>query len=541
MITKLVKSIKIIVMFSVILFGIIACEKDFENIGVGLVDNDLFKTSSIDFEVVANTKNVEASRVDRLPVRNLGILKDDATNNFGTLKASLITQLGVPTTYTDFAKNAVIDTVILDIPYYATKINNSNKKNEYRLDSVFGNQDIKYKLKVSRLQTYLNTLDPNDPTKSKKYYSDEVLDVTNDVFFYDNFKPNKNDTVLFVKRHFFREAKKKESDPFVVDIDTLATEKKNPSLKLPLNENLVKEIFLNADASNYSSSSRFTNYFRGIYINVEEIGTNGGSMMTLDTKKASIKIYYTYENGETKNEVKDDKDYNFDGDKLDETVPVKVKATASLSFSGLSTSVYNRNYLGSSVLNSVNSNTTYGQSEVFIQGSAGSNVEIDLFKGFTKDSFGKYREKNWLINGAVLDLYIKDSTNAGVPSKLYLFKADNTIIKDVFSEAGTTGISGGLRRDKNGKPEKYTFYLTDYISDILKRESSIEPPNLILKTYHPSDFVDPRNVIDTIVKDFSWDVKGVVLKGNKLPKTTDNKLDPERIKLKIYYTENSKK
>lgn len=522
--TKLLKSIKAITLFSFALFSIIACEKDFENVGVGLVDNDRFKTSSIDFNVIANTKNVEFSRVDGLPIRNLGILKYGTTNNFGVLKASLISQLGLPTTFTNFPKNAVIDTVILDIPYIATKVANTDNKNEYRLDSVFGDQSIKYKLKVSRLQTYLNTLDPLDPTKSKKYYSNEDISVTNDVFFYGDFNPNKNDTVLFVKRPFF-DGKK--------SIDTIFKKNKEPSIKLPLNESLVKQLFIDADASNYTSIENFVNYFRGIRIDAEEIGNNGGSMMTLATSGAAINIYYTYEVLTDES----DTDLNGDGDTDDKQVPVKTKETATLSFSGITSNIYDRDYSGSAVFNSFNSNSINGQSELFIQGSAGSNAEIDLFAGVDSDSLNKIRNKNWLINGAVLDLYIKDSTNIGVPSRLYLYKENGVIIKDVVSESGTLGIGGFLSKDANNKPEKYTFYITDYISDILAKESTTEPSKLILKTYHSTDAVNitsSRIVTDTIVDNFSWNVKGVVLKGNNL-----NSSDTQRLVLKIYYTENS--
>jgi hypothetical protein len=53
---------------------------------------------------------------------------------------------------------------------------------------------------------------------------------------------------------------------------------------------------------------------------------------------------------------------------------------------------------------------------------------------------------------------------------------------------------------------------------------------LALKTFHSTDAVNAFN--DTIVKDFSWRSKGVVLKGNKQL----NMDDETRLKLKIYYT-----
>jgi len=50
-----------------------------------------------------------------------------------------------------------------------------------------------------------------------------------------------------------------------------------------------------------------------------------------------------------------------------------------------------------------------------------------------------------------------------------------------------------------------------------------------IKVYHTTDL--PITLNDTIVKDFSWKAKGVVLKGNNRDLT-----DTEKLKLEIFYT-----
>lgn len=514
MTTKFVNSIKAVVVFSFVLFSIIACEKDFENIGVNIVDNNLFNTAYEDVNIIANTVNVEASRVNNLPVRNLGIFQD---NEFGKLNAAIISQLRNATAI-DFGLNPVIDTVILDIPYFSRSNDaNANGTPDFTLDSIFGNQNTEYKLKVSRLSTFLNTLDPSDPTKAKEYYSNESY-TTSDVLYYENFKPNKNDTVLYVKRHLIELNNEGE-----IDIDTIKKENSTPSIKLPLNKDIIKTIFIDdASTSDLSSFENFSNYFRGIEIKPEEIGDNGGSLMVLSTTNATVNIYYT-------NEVLTDEtstDLNGDGDTDDTQVPVKTKQTLSLSLSGVTTSTYDRDYTGSSVLSSADQNFIDGSDAIYVQGSAGSNgklkIAIDL---------QEYREKNWLVNGAVLDLYIVDSTSIGVPDRLYLYKEDNTVITDVITEAGSVGIAGGLVNDDNGRPNYYRFLITDYISELLAADSDEENLSLILKNYHSFDAV--QSATDTIIRNFSWDVKGVVLKGNTFP-AEDNK----RVKLRVYYTKN---
>ena len=122
MTTKIVNSIKYIAIFSIVLMSIIACEKDFQNVGVGLVDNDLFTTKKETFEVISYNHDVSASRISSNNPHLLGVTKDET---FGLLKASIIGQLSLGTI--NFTDNMSIDAVILDIPYYATKLDdNSN-------------------------------------------------------------------------------------------------------------------------------------------------------------------------------------------------------------------------------------------------------------------------------------------------------------------------------------------------------------------------------------------------------------------------------
>ena len=82
MTTKIVNSIKYIAIFSIVLMSVIACEKDFQNVGVGLVNNNLFTPKEATFEVVSYNQNVSSSRVSSSNPHVLGVIKDD---NFGLL------------------------------------------------------------------------------------------------------------------------------------------------------------------------------------------------------------------------------------------------------------------------------------------------------------------------------------------------------------------------------------------------------------------------------------------------------------------------
>ena len=70
------------------------------------------------------------------------------------------------------------------------------------------------------------------------------------------------------------------------------------------------------------------------------------------------------------------------------------------------------------------------------------------------------------------------------------------------------------------------------MSELLKHDGISNVDTLGVKVYHSTDL--PISFSDTIVKDLSWIAKGVVLKGNNLPLT-----DNDRLKLEIFYTINN--
>ncbi len=509
-------SVRFVLLFAVVLFAVIACEKDFEDIGVNLVDNNLFNTKDTTFEIVANTRNVDSSRVDLLPRYTLGVYRD---NEFGLLESSIVTQVGLPASLStlDFGLNPVLDTVIFEIPYFA--VNDEpfdDGKPNFILDSVYGDINTKYELRVSELQTFLNTLDPEDPTKLKSYYSDEEYLAKTTFFAIDTFTPNPLDTVLYVTRELLD------------DIDTLKREPLLPTLKVPFKRDLIKTIFIdNPSGTEFESEENFVNYFRGLLIEAKEV-SGGGSMMTLDLNQAGFTIYYT-------NEIltdEEDVDLNNDGDTDDLQVPVKTRQTAFFPLAALRAANYSRDYTGSVVETEINSpDLVLGKEKLYVQANGGSEIELDLFSSLSDEQLEELRSQNWLINAAFIDFYVdSDFSDGEIPNRLYMYNADNnSILLDVVSEARTFGIDGNVDRDDDGNAIKYQFLITDYISEILKAENPRELSKLAVKTYHSTDNI--ISALDTIVKDFSWNPRGIVLKGNNLP------LDPERLRLRIYYTE----
>jgi len=520
---KIVNSVKYVGLFSLVLLSVIACERDFENIGVGLVDNNLFTTKVDTFEVIAYNKNDTLSRVDGIPEYLLGILNDA---NFGYIKTSFVSQLGLPTS-TDFGDSVSIDAVILDIPYYATiEENNSDGTPSFKLDSILGNQETEYNLSVYETGTFLNTLEPLDPTKNKKYYSNETYNKKT-LLYSQLFNPDRNDTVLYVKRRFL------DNDPNTVDdTDTIKAENSIPSIKMSLDTVFFRNNFVNQQNSGaFDSRDNFIDFFRGIIIEAEENPNKDGSLMALQMSNASVSIYYT--NTVLTDET--DTDLNGDLDTDDDDVPVRTKQTMIFPISGLRANQYNRDYSQASVNDRfVSPDLINGEDKLYIQGAAGSMGIVDLL--ISEDDLNKMRDENWLINEANITMYLDDSFDQEkVPDQLLLYNYDyNSQVLDAITESQIAGIGGFLERDEDNKPIKYKFRITDYISEFLKSDD-LKPVRFGLKVFHLTDI--PLTTTDTIVDDFSWIAKRVVLKGNDL---LDTDIDyDERLKLEIFYTINN--
>ena len=522
----------------IFLLGIISCEKDLEDIGVDLTGQRPFNIGDTILEVVAYHQNIDSSRVDNndplySPLYLLGV---NSNSTFGTLKSDQISQVYLPAFGADFGDNAIIDRVVLDIPYFSTRDGDQDAVDpisgapildsdgdtiqvpNFSLDSIYGNQDLEFSISVFELGTFLNSLDPDDPTQSNKYYSDKEY-VKNDKIHEGLFKPNRNDTVLYVERRYL------DDDPSTVDdIDTIQSPNSSPSMKFDLDEQFFTERFINHnDPSDFESNDNFVRYFRGLYIDAEGFD---GSLINIPAFNGSMSIYYTNEVLTTEGE---DEDLNNNGVTGESDVLVKTKQRQIYSFGGVSTGYYERSYVGSKAEEALfNPDTENGESSLYVQGAAGSEVIIDMFDDETLDFL---RQQSLLINEANLVFYV-DGDQSVVPDKLYLYKYDfDSMINDFYNfRFGPEVFGGKLVYDDEGNPDYYKFRITDYLTKMIKGDEPVALSKLALKNSVGTDELNTQN-IDTTIQKWNYIPKGVILHGN-LPAD-----DAKRIKLEIFYSE----
>ncbi|PIR14659.1 MAG: hypothetical protein COV50_01385, partial [Flavobacteriales bacterium CG11_big_fil_rev_8_21_14_0_20_35_7] len=73
MITKKINATIYSALVTLFLIGFTACERDFKDIGIALVDNNKFDTNKLVSNIIAYNKAIDSVRVDSLPQYVLGV------------------------------------------------------------------------------------------------------------------------------------------------------------------------------------------------------------------------------------------------------------------------------------------------------------------------------------------------------------------------------------------------------------------------------------------------------------------------------------
>ncbi|MBE0423156.1 MAG: DUF4270 domain-containing protein [Lutibacter sp.] len=501
---KVVNALKYLGLFSTVFFTLISCEKEIESIGVNLVNNNNFTTDKNITEVITANKNIDNVPASGIAQYLLGVYSD---NEFGTLSASIVSQLNLPAigeAY-NYGTNYGIDSVLMIIPYQSTKSAEKyiDGKPKFSIDSVFGNPEVEFKLGIYELKTFLNTLDPNDPSKPAIYNSDKEFQKGNEAFYSGNFKINPDDTVAYIKRYM-------PDGVTSYTKDTIKQTDKSPTIKIPLNENLIKQIFVdNAAGADFESLDAFQRYFRGFFIEATALSSNKSHLVSLAMANAKMVIYYSKDEDEGAT-------VDLNGNNINGEQGVRTKHNFEFAFGTIKSNVLKRDLAPHQS----------GEDRLYVQGAAGSMATIDLFKN---ENIIELQQNKWLINDASLIFYVDQNAASDIaPEQLYIFNYDDKRqLTDIMTE-GLAAVGGLLEKDENGKPFRYVFKMTDYISKLLTLDEPLELVKIGLKVFNPSDI--PTAFDDVKIKDFSWTPKGVVLFGD------DPSFGDKRVKLEISYT-----
>ncbi len=495
----------------------ISCDKDFNTIGEGLV-NEIHFDQNIDTETVISTEQLffgSANLINTpvqtnvLPYNKLGFYNHPV---YGETTANVVTEVSLDDYDKNFGSNPVISRVVLSVPYFSSVVSSDSEtgSNVYKLDSVYGNNAIN--LKMFRSSYFLNDFDSEG--NQKDYFSNDDLVSL----------PGLNNQLLYSNENF-----KPSNSEVLGEIVDGEIEKLSPRLKVNLNKEDFNWLVDPLNQLNISSDSNFKNFYRGLYFEAESLGSNG-VLLGLDLSEANIEIFY-------------------ESTTVTDGVSSVQEDSVKILFSGKKVNLFTPSNFTAPTVNN---------SSIYLNGGQGAMAIVNIFNDDDNDGNGvsdqldDLRANNVLINGADLEFYVDQSTPMGGESeseRIFLFDIENNrVLLDyqidnangsTDSEFAVRNHLGSLQRDANGYGVKYKIDLTEHITNLVRNDSTnvslgLAVTNDVLSLGY-SDLKNSISVDGDIVESiFSASVlthKGTVLYNEAA--VNENK----QLKLKIYYTE----
>ena len=409
----------------------------------------------------------------------------------------------------------------------------------YEIDSVFGNRNAEFDLKVYELTYYLSSLDPANNFESlKEYFSDD-----------DFYKKGYYGKTLHDDRVSldFNEVPVlyNEDDP-TTDPDELTQVNyfETPRIRIPLDTEFFQRSVMNLEGSEkIVNQANFNNFFKGIIVRAENFSDD--LYMMLDIFNARIVLEYNYNS------------YNTNGtdDVSDDSIDRK-KTSSIIPLGGVTINLYDQVNFDQKILTEVNSSAENIPSEkIYLNGSKFiSKLKLFSDDNSISDELSSFMSKNVLINEANIVLHLDDNINNSshkfLPERLYIYSYDNgdpieDYNKDFSIDFSPTAINsnkfrfgGMLQYDSNNKPTSYKFNITNHVSNIVRYDSL----NIDLGLSTMSNIDD----VFTLKNGYLPNMKKVSLPSSSLSlpfpvalfgSSPDQANLSKRIKLEVLYTE----
>ena len=428
------------------------------------------------------------------------------------------------------------DGILDDVDQDNKTYDNQNKT--YDIDSIYGNRNTRFNLKVFELKYFLSKYDPAvEFQKESKFYSNTDYfekgfygEILHDDFYQLNF-----DELRF---------NYEEDDPNTEDIDERETveTRLTPRIRVPLNKAFFQEKILDQEGGSvFLNDDNFSKHLRGMIIKTENFDDD--LYMLLDIRNARITLEYEYDELDTNGTA---------NDTSDDTIEKKSK-TFLLNF-GMNFNTIRYNNVNVTIDQEIHGGQNQKPSkQIFLSGN-GLFSTLKLFEG--PDNQGKQiledlKGNNWVINEANLTLYIDQDTYSSInisqfPDRLYLYKYDNGDPLSDFSIDNSVNdytrnrnkfIYGGiLELDDANRPYRYKFKITDHISSLITKDSA--NVRLGLVPLNGLNFVNTRRAQAANQKMINYPItavlnpRGVILHGSESQNHPNGGL-----KLEIFYTE----
>ena len=342
----------------------------------------------------------------------------------------------------------------------------------YEIDSVFGNRNASFDLKVYQLTYFLSTLDPNNNFESTKEY------FSNDNFYEKGFYGEvlHDDTITLnfdeIPVLFLEDDTTTEPDEL-----TQVSYFETPRIRVPLDILFFQRYIINQEGSDkLKNQANFNNYFNGIIVKADNFSDN--LFMSLDISNARIVLEYNYNF------------YNTNGsDDISDDIIERKKKVNNIPLGGVTYNLFEYAGFNKSINDEVKAaNENIPSEKIYLNGTK----FVSKLKLFSDDNsisteLREFKRKDVLINEANIVLHLDDKIHKSnyefIPKRLYIYSYKNGFpIEDYnkdfsvsFSPSAVNAnkfVYGGiLQYDSNNSPTSYKFNVTNHISNIVRYDS----------------------------------------------------------------------
>lgn len=350
------------------------------------------------------------------------------------------------------------------------------------IDSIYGNRETPFKLKVQRSTFFLRDLDPNSNfQESQEYYSNQRFspDFVSNSLLADGAES----TEVIIDD--FEIVLPGQDDPETTDVDESELfNKVNPGIRVELDSAFFENNLIKKEGGlELLSQANFNEFFRGMHLSIiPELGNN--HYLLLDIRRATISVTYEYDSVDINGTASNRED--------DEVVTKESTFTMNLlrgdtagNVIGNAVNTFIKDDLPVEIENSLDA--PENASRIYLRGAGSSFAELNLFDRVNgRVDINEMKANNWVINEASLVFYVDQATLEAAggsiePPRLYLYNAEtNTPLFDArldqLDQTNTLAsfplYDGVLEKDSNDKGVKYSVSITSHINNLIVRDST---------------------------------------------------------------------
>ena len=348
-----------------------------------------------------------------------------------------------------------------------------SQRRVYEIDSIYGNRNASFDLKVYELTYYLHHFDiENNFEYNAQYFSDQDFyanGFSGQVLYDDNINLNLEEVpVLYY-----------QDDPETTVIETDQIEYyESPRIRVPLNVEFFQRRLMNFEGlDQLKNADNFNHHLRGLIVKADNFSDD--LYMLLDISNAQVVLEYNYNWYNSKGTVTTDDD-----------VIERRKKSNAMPFGGVYVNHYSYQDPNEKVQQVISSSEEGTPSNrIFLQGPRLTS-RIKLFAENEFDLPNVIHElasQDVIINEANLVLNIDksahDLSHDLLPNRLYLYSYNNgatiedynkdfTIDYNLASVNANKYVFGGmLEYDSDNKPDRYKFNITNHVNNIINKDS----------------------------------------------------------------------